>query len=568
MTIRLSKPFTPAAKLAPALAAAVALLTIGASSALPGGAAAAQPGAVGGGPPRLTGVPMFRNVAVHHKISTKSTTAQRLFDQGLGLCFAFNHDEAIRSFQAAAEIDTAAAMPWWGIALALGPNINMPMSPEAETRALAALAKAQERLAGTSKPERDYVAALAARYRTPAGEARAARDSAYADAMRSLARTYPRDADAAVLCAEALLDLRPWDQWTRSGDPKPGTAEVVQRLEAALKKAPNHIGALHLYIHTMEASATPRRAEAAADRLSRIAPEAGHLIHMPTHIHLRVGRYADASRENLKAIDVDREYIARWGVEGVYPMMYANHNIHMRLAALCFEGRSAEAIAESRRLRESARDEMVREMQPMELFSGGSYLALPRFGRWDDILAATPPPPDFRLTNATWRFARGVALAAKGNDAGAGVERDSLAAIAAASEGLWFGLAPGPVIANFALAFLDGERAARAGRVDEAVRLLGHAAALQDSIPYDEPPQWTMTARQSLGAVLLQAGRAAEAEAVYREDLKRFPETGWSLRGLTDALRAQGKAKDADAAEARFQKAWAAADVPLTTSRF
>lgn len=568
MTIRLSKPFSSATMFAPALAAAVALLAVAAPAAGPGSAAAAQSGVVGGGPPRPSGVPMFRGVAVHHKISTKSSGAQRLFDQGLGLCFAFNHDEAIRSFQAAADMDTGAAMPWWGIALALGPNINMPMSPEAETRALAALAKAQERLAGATKSERAYIAALAARYGTPAGEQRAARDSAYADAMRALVRTYPNDADAAVLCAEALLDLRPWDQWTKSGEPKPGTPEIVQRLESALKKAPNHIGALHLYIHTMEASATPRRAEAAADRLTKLAPEAGHLIHMPTHIHLRVGRYPDASRENLKAIDVDREYIGRWGVEGVYTMMYANHNIHMRLAALCFEGRSADAIAESRRLRESATDAMVREMQPMELFTGGSYLALPRFGRWDDILAQQPPPPDLRLTNAAWRFARGVALAAQGKDAEAGVERDSLAAIAAASEGLWFGLAPGPAVANFALAFLDGERAARAGRVDDAVRLLTHAAALQDSLPYDEPPQWTMTARQSLGALLLQAGRAAEAEAVYREDLKRFPETGWSLRGLADALRAQGKAKDADAAEARFKKAWAAADVTLTTSRF
>ena len=424
MTIRLSKPFIPRRRFAPAVAVLAAFATFAAMlapAALPDPAAAAQPGVDRGGPPRPTGVPMFRGVAVHQKIATKSTSAQRLFDQGLGLCFAFNHDEAIRSFQAAAEIDSAAAMPWWGIALALGPNINNPMSPEAETRALAALAKAQERLAGASKSERDYVAALATRYGSPAGEQRAARDSAYANAMRGLMRAYPNDANAAVLCAEALMDLRPWDLWTMAGEPKPGTMEIVQRLEAALKKTPNHIGALHLYIHTMEASSTPGRAEAAADRLKRISPEAGHLMHMPTHIYLRLGRYADGSRENRRAIDVDREYIARWGVEGVYTMMYANHNIHMRLAALCFEGRSADAIAESRRLRESATDAMVREMQPMELFTGASYLALPRFGRWDDILAQPPPAPDLRLTNAAWRFARGVALAAQGKDA----ERDT-----------------------------------------------------------------------------------------------------------------------------------------------
>ncbi len=530
--------------------------------------AAAQHDHARGGPPRGGGVPMFRGVAIHQKITTNSNSAQRLFDQGLGLCWAFNHDEAIRSFQAAAELDSSAPMPWWGVALALGPNINMPMSPEAEQRALEAVAKARERLAGASKEERDLVEALASRYGTPVGEERAARDSAYAEAMRGVAAKYPDNVNAAVLCAEALMDLHPWDLWTVGGEPRPWTGEIENRLEAAMKRDPNHIGAMHLYIHTVEASPHPERAEAAADRLRKLNPEAGHLLHMPTHIYLRVGRYAEGAEQNARAIAVDRAYIDRWKVEGLYPMMYANHNIHMRLSALCSMGRSADAIATARLLAERAPVAMAREMQPMELFTGASYLALPRFGRWDEILAQPAPPADLRLTNVAWRFGRGLAYAAKGDDARAGAERDSLAAILPFCEGTYFGIASGPAIANFALAFLDGERAARAGRTDEAIERLTHAAALQDSITYDEPPQWTMTARQSLGAVLLAAGRAADAEAVYREDLTRYRENGWSLRGLTDALRAQGKAQEADATEARFKKAWAAADVSLTSSRF
>lgn len=513
-------------------------------------------------------VPIFRGVAVHHKIATRSATAQRLFDQGLGLCFAFNHDEAIRSFEAAARADSSSPMPWWGVALALGPNINLPMSPEAEQRALDALAKARTRAARAPRAERDYVEAVARRYAEPVGESRAARDSAYADAMRALAKKYPADANAAVLCAEALMDLRPWDLWTPGGEPKPGATEIVSRLEAAMKRAPDHIGALHLYIHTLEASPYPQRAEAAADRLRKISPEAGHLIHMPTHIYLRVGRYEEGAAENQRAMDVDRAYIDRWKVEGIYPMMYANHNIHMRWSALCSMGRSADAVEAARHLQERAPFEMARQMQPMELFTGSPFLTLPRFGRWAEILDQPAPPADLRLTSGAWRFARGLAYAAMRCPAEAAVERDSLAAIAASAEGLYWGLAAGPTLMKFALTFLDGELAARAGRAEEAIALLGRAAGMQDSLQYDEPPPWSMTARQSLGAVLLEVGRAAEAEAVYREDLKRFPENGWSLRGLADALRAEGKSVEADAAEARFRKTWAASDVKLTSSRF
>lgn len=513
-------------------------------------------------------IPIFRRVAVHHRITTRSATTQRLFDQGLGLSFAFNHDEAIRSFESAARGDSTSPMPWWGVALALGPNINMPMSPEAEQRALDAVAKARVRAKGASRAERDYIDAVATRYAAPVGERRAARDSAYADAMRALVKKYPADVNAAVLCAEALMDLRPWDLWTPGGDPKPGAEEIVSRLEAAMKRAPDHIGALHLYIHALEASPFPQRAERAADRLRKISPEAGHLIHMPTHIYLRVGRYEEGAAENQRAIDVDSAYIGRWKVEGIYPMMYANHNIHMRWSALCSMGRSADALAMARLLREKAPFRMVREMQPMELFTGSPFLTLPRFGRWAEILEEPAPPSDLRLTNGAWRFARGLAHAATGHPLEAAAERDSLAAIAASAQGLTWGLASGPTLMTFALTFLDGELAARAGRSEEAISLLRRAVAMQDSLQYDEPPPWNMMARQSLGAVLLGVDRAAEAEAVYREDLKRFPENGWSLCGLAIALRAQGKSAEADAADARFRKTWAGSDVNLTSSRF
>jgi tetratricopeptide (TPR) repeat protein len=513
-------------------------------------------------------VPIFRGVSVHRAIATRSARAQQFFDQGLGLCFAFNHDEAIRSFEAAARADSASPMPWWGIALALGPNINYPMSPEAEERALGALAKAQARLAHATRAERELVATLSKRYASPAGGARAERDSAYADAMRAFVARHPTDVDVAVLCAEALMDLRPWDLWTTGGEPKPGATEIVSRLEAALKRAPNHIGALHLYIHAVEASSHPEKAEPAADRLRKLSPEAGHLVHMPTHIYLRVGRYEEGVKENQRAMDIDRGYIERWKVEGIYPMMYANHNIHMRWSALCSTGRAGEAVAMGKLLRERATADMVRQMQPMEFFLGATYLTLPRFGRWDEILAEPAPPADLRLTNGAWRYARALAYAATGHASEAAVERDSLASIASASAGTYWGLAPGPVVMGFALTLLDGELAARSGRTDEAVALLTHAAAMQDSIPYDEPPQWNMTARQSLGAVLLSAGKAAMAETVYREDLERYAENGWSLRGLADALRAEGKAPEADAVEARFKKTWADSDVTLSASRF
>jgi tetratricopeptide (TPR) repeat protein len=542
------------------------LPTFALAAALAAGPAAAQH--EHGGSAAASPTPMFTGLgAVHHEIGTKSAKAQKLFDQGLRLCYAFNHDEAIRSFREAARLDSTSAMPWWGIALALGPNINLPMSPDAEKQALEAIARAKTLAPAAPESDRAYIEALSTRYAAPAGENRAARDSAYADAMRSLRSRYPNDPDAAVLCAEALMDLRPWDLYDASGAPKPGAEEIVSILEGVVKDYPRHTGALHLYIHALEASAHPERAETAADKLAKLTPEAGHLIHMPSHIYLRVGRYDDAAELNARAIRVDRDYIKRYDVQTVYRMMYYPHNIHMRWSALCSAGRSAAAAAAARELTEAVSWDMVRQMPPMEFFRAVEYYTPARFGKWAEILALPAPPADMPVTTGIWRYARGLALAATGRGAAAAVERDSLAAIATrVPADAWFGLNPSRPLLEFASVLLDGEIAGRTGKTDDAIRLLTQAAAMQDSLRYDEPPPWYGTARQALGAVLLGAGRTRDAAEVYREDLKRFPENGWSLYGLAEAVKASGEASGATMR--RFQRAWEKADVEISESRF
>lgn len=515
-------------------------------------------------------VPVFTGLGdVRHAISTRSPEAQRFFDQGLRLAYAFNHDEALRSFEKAASLDSTCAMCWWGVGLVQGPNINMPMSVGAEVNGAAAVERARALAAHATDAERAYIGALSKRYALPAGENRAQRDSAYADAMRALMKEYPADDDAAVLCAESLMDLRPWNLWTVGGDAQPGTPEIVSILEGVMKRSPKHTGALHLYIHTLEASPHPERAELAADRLAKLTPEAGHLIHMPTHIYLRVGRYDDAERLNARAVQVDREYIGKWKIETLYRYMYYPHNIHMRWSALCSQGRSKEAMAAAAELAEAVPFDAVRQMQPMEFFRAPVFLTLVRFGRWDAALREPAPPAEFRVTSAVWHYTRGMALAATGDFAAAAAARDSVAAIAATfPEGTYFGLNPAVPLFRFAATHLDGEIAARSGKSDEAIALLTRAAGMQDSLQYDEPPPWPLQARQALGDVLLLAGRGADAARVYEEDLKRFPENGWSLFGLAQSLRAQNKTADAAAIDTRFRRAWARADVALTSSRF
>jgi len=514
--------------------------------------------------------PLFKGLGpVEHTVTTSDPLAQKFFNQGLRLAYAFNHDEAGRAFREAARLDSTCAMAYWGAALVLGPNINLPMSPEAEQAAYAALERAKSFSARASEPERAYIQALSARYDRTPGANRAAHDSAYADAMRGLMKRYPDDDDAAVLCAEALMDLRPWDLWTLDGRAQPGTPEIVAILETVIKRNSNHSAALHYYIHAVEASPEPGRAEPAAERLAKLAPDAGHLVHVPSHIYLRLGRYEEGAQINSRAISVDRDYITKYDVKGVYPAMYYPHNIHMRWSALCSSGQRAEALAGARDLTAVISDSLVRAMPMVEFFRAPLYLTYARFGLWEEVLKLPSPPADLRATAAVWQYARGLALAATGKPAGAKAARDSVASIGASLPAeVYFGLNPvGPVL-RFAAAMLSGEIAARSGDTGEAIRLLREAAGVQDSLRYDEPPPWNATARQSLGVVLLQANRPAEAEAAYREDLARNPNNGWSLYGLTQSLRAQKKAQEADATEKRFRKAWGNADVRLSASRY
>jgi tetratricopeptide (TPR) repeat protein len=515
-------------------------------------------------------VPLYAGLStLHHKVTTKSTLAQRYFDQGLRLAYAFNHDEAERAFLEAARLDSTCAMAWWGAALVLGPNINMPMSPEAERDAYAHVQRALALRPGAGEIERLYIEALAKRYDPVPGSNRATRDSAYADAMRGVMARDPADPDAAVLCAEALMDLRPWDLWTLDGKPQPGTPEITSILEGILKKSPDHIGAIHLYIHAVEASPEPGRAERYADRLGKLAPYAGHLVHMPSHIHLRVGRYEDAVEVNARAIAADRDYIRKQGVSGMYTVMYYPHNIHMRWYALCELGRRADALDAARDLAAAVPDSLIRALPMAEFFRPSHDLTQVRFGLWDEILKESPPAPGMPLSNAVHHYARGMAFAATGHNTEASIERDSLNAIAAAAPpDLIYGLNGAQPVFRFAATHLAGEIAARDGKTDEAIRILGEAVHQQDSLRYDEPPPWNISARQSLGAVLLASGKAPEAEAVYREDLARNPENGWSLYGLVQALRSEKKESEAAAVEKRYRLAWATSDVTLQASRY
>lgn len=514
-------------------------------------------GASSGAVPLYTGLGTLR-----HNVTTRSPVAQKYFDQGLRLCYAFNHDEAIRAFREAARLDPSCAMAHWGIAFALGPNVNLPVDPQREKDAFAEAQKARALGARATARERAWIEALAKRYSDDPKADLKALDSAFADAMRALAAKYPDDLDAATIYAEALLDVNPWDWWTVGGKPQPGTLDAIASLSRVLKKNPTHIGANHLYIHALEESPTPGRALAAANRLAALAPNAGHLVHMPSHIYMRVGRYHEATELNRTAIAVDRAYIESEKPQGIYPMMYYVHNMHMAWAAMSFEGRSVEAIRMARTVADHVSPDAVRNMPPMEFWLPVPYFALARFGKWDEILREPAPPPDLRYTAGMWHYARAMALAATGKPDEAAVERDSLDAIAAAMPPeAMAGLNSSAALLKLASDVLSGESAMRAGRYADAVVALSAAAAKEDSLHYDEPPAWYQPVRQSLGLALLKAGRPAEAEAAYTEDLKRYPGNGWSLYGLVEALSARGRVTEAVAAKKRFTRAWARADV-------
>jgi tetratricopeptide (TPR) repeat protein len=512
---------------------------------------------------------LFDNLgSLHHPITTTSEQAQRFFDQGLRLVYAFNHEEAIRSFEAAAQLDSQAAMPYWGIALALGPNINSEMEKKDERRAIEMVQKAR-RLAGHITPvEQAYIEALVTRYVGRKGVKRKGLDEAYAKAMRSVAQRFPEDGDAATLFAEALMDLRPWDFWKPDGRPQPGTEEIVTTLEAVLVKNPDHPGACHYYLHAVEASLQPERALPCADRLSGLMPGAGHLVHMPAHIYMRVGKYHEAVEGNQQAAHVDEQYFASQHPTGEYADGYYRHNLHFLWASLAMEGRNVEAMKAARDVAATITVEEASKDRSKEFYLPTPIFSMIRFGRWEELLKEPVPPKGLRLMDGMWRLGRGLALVATGRLPGAEGEHIVLAGLTKQiRRDRTTEEKTQRALLKIAERILSGEIAASRQRYDDAIRLFEEAIKMEEALPYSEPPLWPLSVRHHLGAVLLLADRPSEAEAVYHADLLRHPDNGWALTGLIQSLQAQQKDDQAAVAEDRFKKAWAHADFIPADSR-
>jgi tetratricopeptide (TPR) repeat protein len=525
--------------------------------------AADDPGAVTAARPLDLGSHTYR-------VSTPSAEAQRAFDRGLILAYGFNHGAAEREFRRAAELDPGLAMAWWGVALVNGPHINFPIVPPDRAKtAWEALLRAKERAAGATETEQALIAALGKRYAEPQPEDRRPLDRAYAAAMREVWKKHPNDADVATLFAEAEMDLRPWDLWAHDGKPQPGTEGILATLEEALKLDPRHPGANHLYIHVVEASPSPEKGLASADLLRDLVPSASHLVHMPSHVYARVGRWNDAAEANVRAMAADAAYRAANPNPGFYAM-YMAHNDHFFAYAAMMQGRSAEALKAARAMVESVPEEFLRDYGPV----ADGYMvfvpeALMRFGKWDDVLKEPGPPNGLPLSQALWRFTRAVSLTALGRLDAAQKERDAFRkAAGAVPKGYEFGNNKAADLLAIAGSLLDGEMAAKQGRFSEAENDLREAVRVEDGLTYDEPPDWMQPSRHTLGAVLLRDGKYGEAETVYREDLARYPENGWSLFGLGRALRLQKKDAEAAEVEARFRKTWSRADFPLGSTCF
>jgi tetratricopeptide (TPR) repeat protein len=514
--------------------------------------------------------PLYRNLGSYHMaITTRSRVAQQYFDQGLRLTYGFNHDEAVKSYTEGTREDSTCAMCWWGIAYALGPNINVPMDTGAVRPAWAALQQAVRLAPLVSPREQAYIKALRARYGPAPVADRASLDSAWARAIGEVSRRYPRDDDAATLHAEALMDLRPWHYWSNAGKPlAPSTLEQVAILQRVTTRTPDHPGACHFYIHAIEASNFAAKAVPCAERLGSLMPGAGHLVHMPTHIYMRLGRWDEAVEHNAMAVRVDQKYLDERHPTGVYPLGYVPHNYHVMWEALDMTGRSAEAIAVARTIGEKVPADVVRMIPPFEYYTPTLLFTLARFSRWDDVLAQPAPPADLRYATGIWYYVRGLAYAAKGRLDSAATAHDSLAAIGAKvpAEAM-ASLNSSRALLQVGEHSLAADLAARRGNTDQAVRELHRGIAIEDDLVYDEPTAWALPLRQQLGALLLAARRNQDAEHAFRQDLVRYPNNGWSLHGLAEALRAQGKTPEAESVTAQFRKVWAKSDVALGGER-
>ena len=512
-----------------------------------------------------TPVPLFDGLGSYSRsVSTASPEAQRYFDQGLAFMYAFNHDEAIRAFTRASELDPDCAMAHWGVAIANGPHINnTAVPPERAAAAWAALGRARAASAGASAVERALIEALASRYADPQPADRAPLERAYAEAMRGVWQAFPGDPDVGALFAESLADLRPWDLWTPDGQPQPGTEELIVTLDQVIALQPAHPLANHLYIHAVEASPEPGRADGAADRLRELQPGLGHMVHMPSHIDVRRGRWQQAIEANARAIEADRRYTARSPEQQFY-RLYMAHNHHMLAYAAMMNGQSGLALETMR--------EMVADI-PADFFRANPWadgmMAMPlevmmRFGQWQAILAEPEFPEYAPFSRALRHYARAVALAASDDMDGARREQAAFrAARAAVPDTTTFGNNTAVALLDVAERLMGGELLYRSGQVDAGLAMLADAVAHEDRLRYDEPPGWIQPVRHPYGAALLQAGRIAEAEAVFREDQRRQPGNGWGLYGLMRALELQGKQEEADAVERDFDRVWAKADIRI-----
>jgi tetratricopeptide (TPR) repeat protein len=508
--------------------------------------------------------PRLQNLGVHtFKVTTKSARAQLFINQGVNLAYGFNHAEAARAFAEAARLDPNCAMAYWGHALVLGPNINASMEPADEPKALELVKQAVALKPRVTARERAYIDALAQRY-TGKPEDRATANRAFADAMRKVSKAYPADLDAKTIFAEALMDLRPWNYWTRDGQAYPETPEIQQSLEQVLQKHPKHPGALHYWIHLWEPTDTPERAEAEADRLLPLMPGAGHVVHMPAHIYMRVGRHADVVRSNQMAVKADEDYITQCRAQGIYPLGYYPHNIHFVWMGATASGQRKVALDAARKVAAAIPDEALGTVPILQGFLVVPYWAMVRFSQWQDILNDKGPRHVSPFTRGAWRYARAMAFIGTDRVSEAEQELADLKTVVddpTLKGQVTFSQNSGYAVLRIATEVVAGEIAAKRKDWDRAVLHLDRAIRFEDSLIYQEPPDWHAPVRQNLGAVLVAAGRADEAEAVYWEDLKKNPENGWSLFGLMQALKAQAKHDEAARVQKRFEKAWKEADV-------
>ena len=517
--------------------------------------------------------PLLEGLGDHHfPVTTQIPESQVFFDQGLRLTYAFNHSEALRAFKEAARLDPDNAMAYWGWALVLGPNLNLPMVPDVAPQAYNAIQHAVARKNKVSEQERAYIEALSKRYSKNPMADRAPLDHAYAQAMRDLTTRYPDDQDAATLYAAALMNLSPWDYWNLDGSPKGNTQVIIKSLQSVVDRNPRHPGALHYYIHAVE-MVHPEKGEKPADQLAGLMPGAGHLVHMPSHIYMRVGRYADSYEANRRAVAADENYITQCRSQNIYPLNYYPHNIHFMAWSSMFRGRPEEALQAARKIVDKVPPELSTNKNVWALYE--TFLSQPmfvmvRFGMWKTMLAEPKPDIESQFMTGIWHYGRALAYLHTGRSDAAQKELSelSIARKAMGEDDHYIGFATAETLLTIAEEVVIGELAYDEGKTLEGLAHLERAVRLEDSLRYNEPPDWYFPVRHLLGAMLLDAGRPNEAEVVYAADLKKNPDNGYALFGLKRALEQQGKRQDASIVKERFDRTWADATHKLSSSRF